>query len=538
MPWLLYRYILGELVRVIALTTGVLVTVIAFGATIKPLASGLLDPQDVVKYVGLAIVPMLQFSLPFSAGFAATIVFHRLVTDNEVLAMSVSGLSYRRILVPVVGLGIALTVVMLLLVHQVIPHFWVMMQRTVQRDITRMFEQAVRNREAFALGSNIQVFAEDLRVDENPQDTDAVKRMWLSHVAAAELDREGRITADVTGRIAAIDFFERDGRTFLRLHMQDGYVYKPADRQIVVTERMDTELMPMPDSFRDNPKFMPLARILYIRDHPDEYVEVIDAKADLAGALRRREQWLAIDRAVNREGAVAFVGGEQRYVIRGERMRGSVITREGPAEVRVEDWRGGELRRLTECLSVTVDQSQSDAFGTVYHLTLAEGRVLDPSSGEELFRQSQSVIRDVVIDGFAEDDLDELSAADLLDRARSVVRTDRDRVLQHAVDELLDELGDLKSEAIARIAQRCALSVTGLLLAALGAALAIRLRESLPLTIYLLAFLPAVADILVISGGEQMVRDQNIIPGLIVMWSGNVVLLMISLVTFLKIARR
>src|SRR5436189_4191181 len=110
MPWLLYRYILRDLLRVVGLTASVLVTVIAFGATIKPLANDtLLDAAQTAKYMGLAIVPMLQFALPFAAGFAATITLHRMTNDNEILAMSASGISYRRIMVPLIGLGVALT---------------------------------------------------------------------------------------------------------------------------------------------------------------------------------------------------------------------------------------------------------------------------------------------------------------------------------------------------------------------------------------------------------------------------------------------
>ncbi|MHC4181408.1 MAG: hypothetical protein ACYSWU_28245, partial [Planctomycetota bacterium] len=72
MPWLLYRYLLGELLRVFALCAAVLVLVIAFGAAIKPLAGDdLIGPLQTAKYIMLAAVPMLQFALPFAAGFAA-----------------------------------------------------------------------------------------------------------------------------------------------------------------------------------------------------------------------------------------------------------------------------------------------------------------------------------------------------------------------------------------------------------------------------------------------------------------------------------
>ncbi|MHC5007046.1 MAG: hypothetical protein ACYTGF_06770 [Planctomycetota bacterium] len=69
MPWLLYRYLLGELLRVFALCASVLVLVIAFGAAIKPLAGDdLIGPLQTAKYIMLAAVPMLgQRSSPSPA---------------------------------------------------------------------------------------------------------------------------------------------------------------------------------------------------------------------------------------------------------------------------------------------------------------------------------------------------------------------------------------------------------------------------------------------------------------------------------------
>ena len=79
---ILTRTMAGELLKTILLTTAVLVSVIAFGAAIKPLARNLLGGTDILRYVALAAVPMLQYALPFSAGFGATLVMHRLATDK------------------------------------------------------------------------------------------------------------------------------------------------------------------------------------------------------------------------------------------------------------------------------------------------------------------------------------------------------------------------------------------------------------------------------------------------------------------------
>jgi len=109
---ILVRHVIAEIAKVLVLTTTVMVIVVAFGAVIRPLAQNLLGPFGVAKYVALATVPMLQFALPFAGGFAATLVTHRMVSDNEFLAMSVSGLSYRSIFRPHVVLGVALAIIM------------------------------------------------------------------------------------------------------------------------------------------------------------------------------------------------------------------------------------------------------------------------------------------------------------------------------------------------------------------------------------------------------------------------------------------
>ena len=82
MPWILWRHLLSELLKVLLLTASVIVVVVAFGAAIKPLADNALGPGSVLKYVALATVPMMQFALPFAAGFAATIVLHRFASDT------------------------------------------------------------------------------------------------------------------------------------------------------------------------------------------------------------------------------------------------------------------------------------------------------------------------------------------------------------------------------------------------------------------------------------------------------------------------
>ena len=213
MPWMLYRYFMGELLRVFLLTATVLVVVVAFGAAIKPLAADDLGgPLQIAKYITLAIVPMLQFAIPFAAGFAAKLVMHRYTADNEILAASVSGLSYSRILLPIFGFGCVLLVVMVLLTQTIIPRFWQSLQQMIARDVTRLIQSSIKKGVPVRFG-NVQIHADDLVVLEEPPDTGAQTRLVLDRVVAAKMDTDGRIVWDIAARQAVVDVHAVDGQT-------------------------------------------------------------------------------------------------------------------------------------------------------------------------------------------------------------------------------------------------------------------------------------------------------------------------------------
>jgi len=112
-----------------------------------------------------------------------------------------------------------------------------------------------------------------------------------------------------------------------------------------------------------------------------------------------------------------------------------------------------------------------------------------------------------------------------------------EKTLQGLADRLTREVNNLDFEITARVLHRIAQSLTALLLLMMGAVLAVLLRNALPLTIYGLAFIPAVIDILLISGGEQMVKYGDVGSGITLMFSGNLMMLIIIMIAWLRLAR-
>ena len=71
----------------------------------------------------------------------------------------------------------------------------------------------------------------------------------------------------------------------------------------------------------------------------------------------------------------------------------------------------------------------------------------------------------------------------------------------------------------------------------LGATLAVAMKRAMPLTVYLLAFIPAVTNIFMVSGGQLLMSDGNVVVGSAVMWGGNLLLLSVLFLTWRRIVR-
>ena len=85
--------------------------------------------------------------------------------------------------------------------------------------------------------------------------------------------------------------------------------------------------------------------------------------------------------------------------------------------------------------------------------------------------------------------------------------------------------------------RRWAVAATAGLLPLLGAILALNMRAAQPLSIYMVAFIPALLNLVLISGGSGFMRQGDVGGGLALMWSGNLVLLLIIAIGWRRLAR-
>lgn len=106
-----------------------------------------------------------------------------------------------------------------------------------------------------------------------------------------------------------------------------------------------------------------------------------------------------------------------------------------------------------------------------------------------------------------------------------------------ATNAMNESVRVVRADIVARIVQRINQSLCAPLMLILGAVLAIRLRGSNPLQVYLLAFIPSIVAVLLISGGEQMLRESTSVLGIFIATSGNIGLASMILIAYRQVAR-
>lgn len=509
MPGILFRMILGDLLRVLVATTSVLVTVIAFGAAVKPLAQGLLGPEDLLRYSLLATVPMLQFALPFSAAFAGVVVFHRMANDLELVAMSASGISWRRILAAPLVLGAALTVVMAVVVDVGVPTFWLAMKRMVADDLTRLFVTQVERGEAIAVGDT-QIYADSaVRVDP-PGGSGAIERLVLGGVAAIQF-KDGEPIREFTARAATVDFYREGEDGYLKLVLGDATILNRGDRALAGSRIVRPEAIELERTLQTGTKGLRLAELFELAERPEGNYPVRVRRQALIDALAGVDLGRCLAESSAGRGSVTLSGGgSERWIIENARFDGERIVPRSGAEITVR--RGGRDGRTRLTAAGASIETTGGGRGEPIRIDLVipEARIVGDAEGEG----GRSPPRPVRVPGLAVEscppaDREGLDLAALLADADATAAASGaaggETVAAHAAG-VRDWVRRTHDEIRARIVQRAAQSLTAIAMLLAGVTFAIWLRGALPLTVYFATFIPSIATILLVSSGEQVLK--------------------------------
>lgn len=574
------------MLRLVAMSCAALVLVIALGAAIKPLASGVLQAGDVLRFILLAIPPMLAYALPFAACFGATLAYHRFASDNETTAAYAGGVSHRSLLMPAVIVGLLLALVLGYLNEQVSPRYWRDMEKLGQGEIARLLAQEIEKGQPVPLENNrLWVYADSAVRLEPPRETGALDQVRFAKLAVMQLDETGKPTAEATAQSATLWVFppelvglstlmEGDKPYALGSLELEGVIVADSAGLAGFREAARVDFR-VPRFFREKPKYMTFHELSNARREPGSVPWVASARLRLERELALHAGLSALDKQLKEQGSItlrdddnAQITIEARSFLNDSVPAGlssdqsseavlpdgalalepvpGVVPREGGSgyspgiRVRMQPAPGVQgATTIAVGKSGWMEVAPGPAGSQVASIHLQNARVTDANTdlANALVRPlwNRSGVRIDAPTPAAQPIASVLSQADKLIEQDTGAKTKR---VQTARKSLAETQATLLRELTAKRHERIAIAVSCFVMVLAGATTALRLSQRLPLTVYLWAFLPAIGCLVTISGGAQVIgASKTPWLGIAMLWSGVVALLVMVLVVLRKVAR-
>jgi lipopolysaccharide export LptBFGC system permease protein LptF len=549
LPLTIWRSITGELLRVLLATSASLLGVIAFAGAVKPLAEGQIGLGDALVLTMLLLVPMLQFAAPFAAGFASTMSYHRMASDNEAVAAAAGGVSHRAILLPAFALGLVLALALGALSNDVMPSFLRRAERLVHRDIARLLIAPIEKGLPIHLPEwGVDVYAEEAQAGlVPPSGSGAIEDIALFKVLLVRTPEGGAGPLEYVSaeRADLLLFEDPDNPRATAVQIVLSNATMSTSRGTGWHRTFSTNRLRVPTRIDDDPKYLSFAELAALREKPRRMRAVDDRARRLIAGFGEADIVEAVRTSLEREGRAALVDADRVVtVLAGGLERAASGWRLVPVAAdarigvslsdsdRTQSASGARLRLVERAVGAGAIEAEDRTLELVLEDVLTDA---GPGRGVERAEQTYTGLIPL---GFDRSRWDDARVSDLLAEARARERAPTDAaddIRKHA-DRLDERVAELNREITSKTHERIAYPAACLVMVVTGAIVALRMRESLPLPVYLWSFLPALLAVITISTGQRLTHRHGDI-GLLVLWGGVAALTLYTALGFWRLRR-
>lgn len=141
---ILQRYVMGEVLRAFALALMTVTSIIVLFMVMIEASNLGLTPSEIVGLLPYMVPGSLPYTIPVSLLFAVTVVYGRLASDNEIVAVKTAGLSTLFVLRPAIILGLSLSGILLYLTYAPIPMANHQAKQKVMADMEDLFYKTLK----------------------------------------------------------------------------------------------------------------------------------------------------------------------------------------------------------------------------------------------------------------------------------------------------------------------------------------------------------------------------------------------------------
>jgi lipopolysaccharide export system permease protein len=132
---ILHRAILGELIRVFALSLLGITGILVMAGIVAEASQQGLNPAQILMIIPLLIPSTLPYTIPATTLFATCVVYGRLAHDNEILAIRAAGVHLLKVVWPAVLLGLVMSCTTMGLYYRLIPYTQYLLRAQFLNDV-------------------------------------------------------------------------------------------------------------------------------------------------------------------------------------------------------------------------------------------------------------------------------------------------------------------------------------------------------------------------------------------------------------------
>ncbi|HEX8341250.1 MAG TPA: LptF/LptG family permease [Tepidisphaeraceae bacterium] len=556
----LFKYVFKNLIGVFLLASGVIANIMSFGGLLRPLTETGLDLGQIGKMLAYATPAMTTYSFPIAALFATTVVYGRLASDNEVTAVRAAGISLGPLGLglPALVLGLIVSFVSLAFLSFLVPAATLKVERTVVSNIGQFIVNRIEQQHQVRLQQTgaqpLTISARTARLEpQKPGDKDQV--VTLEGVSIVTFDKSDD---DSKLQVPAEFYVAESATAYIRQPEDDQGQEMPVQLKARLTNGVKfprsvigretsaiqggiraVEFGPfeLRSPLRENTKFMDFRRLNELRANPEKSRRMSEALSDVIRVDQQNEYLKSVYEQLRRGGEATFTTPEgDVYKLRPgrgttaiERNR-LVLTgdSEGPGAVRLQQTRRN-------------GQSSIDS-----EMREARLRVLPENDDDRLAINIELIDAVVLING-------EKAVRDTFERPFSVVMPPAIAAIrQRGVNEYLgrpDVSADQRrmlarnkikqdNSIISEMHSRISFAISCLVLTLVGYGLGVLFKSGNYLTAFAVSVVPALLSIVLVVTGQHICENvptniganfKNPVQlGLIVIWTGNAIVLVIA----------
>ncbi len=552
MVFTIHRYIFRDLFKAFALGTLILSTVLGLGIMLKPLRQFSVDPANVPTLIFCTLPVTLTMVIPISALLAATLVYGRLASDNEITACRSSGIGLHSLIYPALAMGLLVSMVTLLLSFHVIPTFTRKFEEIIKTDIKTIIFRNIQKK------GNLGDLFDDVRVHADHAFAD---QQQLVGVSVLGLDGN-KIDWIVTARQVDVFFETKEKDSRVNLIFSDA-VRIDNKNNMTNVGRLRIGL-PIPSLWRDNIKFKKHSELKTIRQDMTLFNPIAEQLKEFRQqfVVERFFQWCNNQLKTGKQLKLPLSDGRGWIVLRGQscaldiptkpadqrspsQNRAAIITGIDNGPIRLEYHRknknaaaklytaerakvGVNIMGSEPTVQINLEDVQWRYSGD--NQTLSPPLTYYPVSGIAVPPEITAATEAVGID--------QITASKDWHWAGQI--NNPTLAMLKLWKRLTKECAELTTEIEVELHSRLAFGISCVVLVLLGSVLGIIFRSSHLLTAFGISFIPAAICLITIFTGKHIAEQGSGGPeiGIMFLWSGIAAVTIANMVIYRKLFKQ